>query len=171
MDVTRIILRLIHIFAGVFWVGGVWMMTTYIGSTAKALGKDAAPFMQHFSLRSGFQQGLAIAAGLSVLSGSWLYYLNFGDSIVVNTGRGLALTFGAIFGLISFALGAFVIGRGTSQIRAIADSIAASGGPPKQEDLENMQVLREKVAKTGSLVAVLMIFALIGMTLSEWFAI
>ncbi len=133
MDITRIALRLIHIFAGVFWVGGAWMMSTYIGSTARALGKDAATFMQHFTLRSGFQRGLAIAAGLSVLSGSWLYYLNFGDSIVVNTGRGLALTFGATAGLTAFFVGAFVISRGTSQMRRLADSMAAGKGAPQRK--------------------------------------
>jgi hypothetical protein len=58
MDILRISLRLIHIFAGIFWVGSVWLLTTYLGSTARALGKDAAVFMGHFSLRSGFQRAI-----------------------------------------------------------------------------------------------------------------
>ena len=171
MDVTRIVLRLIHIFSGVFWVGAVWMLTTYIGSTARALGKDAAPFMQHFTLRSGFQRTISIAAGLSLLSGSWLYWINFGDAIVVNTGRGLALTFGATAGIIAFFIGALVIGRNTNKIRALADSMAASGGPPSKDNLGMMQSLQEKVASAGALTAVFMVLALIGMTLSEHFAI
>lgn len=171
MDILRIVFRLIHIFAGVFWVGAVWLMTTYIGSTARALGKDAAPFMQHFTLRSGFQRGISIAAGLSLLTGISLYWQNFGDAIVVNTGRGLALTFGGAAGIIAFFIGVFMIGRNTNKIRALADSMAASGGPPSKGDLGTMQALQEKVAKAGALTSVFMVLALIGMTLSEHFAI
>ena len=171
MDILRIVLRLIHIFAGVFWVGGVWMLTTYIGSTARALGKDAAPFMQHFTLRSGFQRAISIAAGLSLLSGLSLYWENFGNAIVINTGRGLALTFGGAAGIVAFFIGIFVIGRTTNKIRTLADSMAASGGPPSKDNLGMMQTMQEKVASAGALTAVFMVLALIGMTLSEHFAI
>ncbi len=34
-----------------------------------------------------------------------------------------------------------------------------------------MQALQEKVAKAGALVSVLMVLTLIGMSMSEWFAI
>ena len=171
MDISRIVFRLIHIFSGVFWVGAVWMLTTFIGSTARALGKDAAPFMQHFTLRSGFQRAISIAAGLSLLTGLSLYWENFGDAIVINTGRGLALTFGGAAGIIAFYIGIFVIGRNTNKMRDLADSFAAASGPPSDDDLGTMQALQEKVAGAGALTAVFMVLALIGMTLSEHFAI
>jgi uncharacterized membrane protein len=171
MDVTRIILRLIHIFSGIFWVGGTWMMTTYISGSAKALGDDATKFMQHFTLRSGFQRGMSIAAPLAVLSGAWLYYLIFGDAIVINTGAGLALTVGGAAGLIAFYFGAFVIGRGTNQMRDIADAIGKKGGPPSAGQLKEMNALQEKISGAGATVAILMVIAVAGMTLSEYFAI
>ena len=171
MDLTRISLRLIHIFAGVFWVGGSWMMVTYIGQSARALGEDAAKFMQHFSLRSGFQRGMAWAAVLSVISGIWLYYLNFGDAIVVNTGAGLALTVGGAAGIIALIIGGFVIGRSTSRMREVADAIAAAGGPPAPEQMQEMQALQERIGRAGAVASIFMVIALTGMTLSEWFGI
>ena len=40
MDIVTLILRVVHIFAGIAWVGSLWMLTFYIGPTAQGLGAD-----------------------------------------------------------------------------------------------------------------------------------
>ena len=171
MNVFMVIMRLIHIPAGVFWVGGVLILVTFISRSAQAVGEDAAKFMQHFTLRSGFQQSMAGAGILTVASGYLMYYRLFGWLAPLNTGAGLALTVGGTAGIIALLIGFFVFAKGTNRMRAIADEIAASGGPPKPEQLAEMGTLQETLSRAGGITAVLMVIALIGMTLSEYFAI
>jgi putative copper export protein len=171
MNIFMVVMRLIHIPASVFWVGGVLMMVTFISSSARAVGEDATKFMQHFSLRSGFQQSMAGAGVLAVVSGYLMYYHLFGWIAPLNTGAGLALTLGGTAGLFALLIGAFVIGRGTNRMREIAGEIASSGGPPKPDQLAEMGALQERLGKAGGITAILMVIALIGMTLSEYFAL
>jgi hypothetical protein len=90
---------------------------------------------------------------------------------VVNTGRGLALTVGGSAGIVAFFIGIFVIGRNTNKMRKLAYSMDADGGPPSKDDLGMMQSWQEKVAKGGAVTSLFMVLAVIGMTLSEHFAI
>ncbi len=168
--ILMVVLRLIHIPAGVFWVGGVLMMVTFISRSAEAVGEDAAKFMQHFTLRSGFQQSMAGAGALAVVSGYTMYYSLFGWLAPLNSGAGLALTVGGFAGLIALLIGVFVMGRGSNRMREIAGEISANGGPPKSEQLTEMGALQERLSKAGGITAVLMVISLIGMTLSEYFA-
>ena len=171
MDVYMVVLRLIHIPSAVFWVGGILMMVTFISRSAEAVGEDATKFMQHFTLRSGFSQSMAGVGTLAVVSGYLLYYRLFGWLAPLNTGAGLALTIGGASGIIALLIGFLILARAGSRMRAIADDIARSGGPPKPEQLAEMGILQERLASAGGLTAVFMVIALIGMTLSEYFAI
>lgn len=170
MNVFMVVLRLIHIPSAVFWVGGVLTMVTFISRSAQAVGEDAKKFMQHFTLRSGFQQSMAGAGILTVASGYLMYYRLFGWLAPLNTGAGLALTIGGAAGLIALLIGVLVMGRGTNRMRSIANAIASGGGPPKPEQLAEMGTLQERVSTAGGITAVLMVISLIGMTLSEYFA-
>ena len=171
MNIFMVVMRLIHIPAAVFWVGGVLMLVTFISSSAKAVGDDATKFMQHFTLRSGFQQSMAGAGALVVISGYLMYYHLFGWIAPLNTGAGLALTVGGLAGFIALLIGAFVIGRGTNRMREIAGEIAAGGGPPKPDQLAEMGGLQERLGRAGGITAIFMVIATISMTLSEYFAI
>ncbi len=46
MTTLVILLRLVHIFSGVFWVGGSAVSLLYLFPVANALGPDGAKFMQ-----------------------------------------------------------------------------------------------------------------------------
>lgn len=170
MNLYFVILRLIHIPMAVFWMGGVLMMVTFISRSAQAVGEDAKKFMQHFTLRSGFQQSMAGAGILTVVSGYLMYSRSYGWIAPLKTGAGWALTVGGAAGIIALLIGVLVMGRGTNRMRSIADEIASGGGPPKPEQLAEMGTLQESVSTAGGITAVLMVIALIGMTLSEYFA-
>ena len=62
------------------------------------------------------------------------------------------------------------MGKGTNRMREIAGEIAASGGPPKPDQIAEMGALQENLSRAGGITAILMVVALIGMTLSEYFA-
>ncbi len=48
--VTRL-LRLIHILAGIFWVGAILLIAGFLLPTSRATGREGARFMQHLMLK------------------------------------------------------------------------------------------------------------------------
>ena len=68
-----LILRLIHILAGVFWVGAIFLIAGFLLPTARATGREGGRFMQHLMLQRRLPIFLAIAMLLTVLSGFALY--------------------------------------------------------------------------------------------------
>lgn len=170
MDLTLMFLRLVHLFGAVIWVGATFSMVLFVSPTARALGAEAQPFMQHLTRRTGFQRWMSAASGLTVLSGLIMYYLLFEPMAPWNVGNGLALNIGALAGLAAMGVG-IQVGRTTKRIGALGAEIAAAGGPPKPEQAAEMQGLQERMASLAAATAVLMVVALAGMTLSEYFAI
>ncbi len=169
MDITMVLLRLVHIFSAFLWVGTTFSMVLFIGPTAQAVGADAQKFMQYFTQKSGLSSRLTIAAFLTVGSGLWMYLRLFGGLAPLNTGSGLALTVGGIAGIGALSIGT-AMGRGINQMRKISEEIAKAGGPPTPEQAAELGKLSEALARRGALNAILMSVALIGMILSEYFA-
>lgn len=161
MDLTMVILRLVHIFSAVIWTGAAFTMVLFIGPTVQALGAEAQKFIQHFTLRGPFQRAMAATAGLPVLSGLIMYYRLFRGLAPLNTGSGFALTVGALVGLAAMGDG-IGMGRRVEELRGLSQEIAASGGKPDPE--------QEQMASGGARSALFLAIALAGMTLSEYFA-
>ncbi|MDA1330238.1 MAG: hypothetical protein DWG76_06435 [Chloroflexi bacterium] len=168
MNYTMIGLRLFHIFSAVVWVGATFTMVLFISETAAALGADAQKFMQYFTQRSRFQKYMAATSGLTVLSGIWMYYIVIGPVPNFSIGRDLALTVGALAGFAAMYIGIRMAGT-VNKMRSVGEAIGKAG-KPSQEQLGNMGQLQERLGQFGSLNAVLMVVALAGMTLSEYFA-
>lgn len=167
MDWLMVILRIIHIFSAVVWIGTTYTMVLFIGPTAQAIGADAAKFMQHFTQKSGLTRRLAIVGGLTVLSGLLMYGKLFKGLANLSTGSGLALTLGGLLGIIALVIGMRMSGT-IKKMRSLATEM---GGAPKPEQIAAMSRLQATLGKLGSTNAIFMSLALLGMTLSEYFAI
>ncbi|TAK14908.1 MAG: hypothetical protein EPO32_00125 [Anaerolineae bacterium] len=170
MNTLMIGLRLIHIFSAVVWAGGNFTMSTFVGPTAKAVGPDAAKFMQRFVLHSRFSNYIGIAAILTALSGLAMYGYLFKGIAPLDTGVGLSLTIGGIFGLSALGMGFATQKRSSDRIAAILNAAMAASAPPNPEQMQEMAALQEKMARSGATLNILLGLALIGMTLSEYFA-
>ena len=73
MDVYLIILRILHIAAGVFWVGAAALFFFFVEPTVKALGPTGGAFMGHLSKVKRMPLVILMSAGLTVLAGILLY--------------------------------------------------------------------------------------------------
>ncbi len=169
MNLLMVALRLIHLFSAFIWVGTTFSMVLFIGPTAQAVGADAQKFMQHFLMRSRLTKLVTGAGLLTVISGLLMYGYLF-RGLALNSGAGLALTVGGLFGIGALSVG-LGMGRSINRMRAISAEIAKAGGPPKPEQLAELGKLQEKLTRAGATNTILMSLALIGMTLSEYFAI
>lgn len=168
MNYFMIIFRLIHLFSAVTWVGTTYSMVLFIGPSALAVGAEAQKFMQYFTQRGRLVPVMMTVGGLTVLSGLTMYIYQFHGLAPLNTGRGLALTLGGLFGISALGIG-ILMARTIGRMRALSAEIATAGGPPKPEQLADMGKLQAALANYGATNGVLMSLALIGMTLSEYF--
>ncbi len=162
-----IILRIIHIFAGVLWVGASYTMALFVTPTVHALGADGQTFMRIMAEKGKMSKRLGMAGGLTLLSGLLLYGLLFHGLAPLNTGTGLALTLGGLLGILAGYVGGRT-GRYVKQIQATAAEMADG---PKPELQARIAALQEGMARNSAIATILMTLSLLGMVLSEYFVI
>ena len=170
MDVVMVVMRLVHIISGVIWAGGAVAAAAFINPTAKALKQDAAPFVQHLNFVRKFPAWLGVFGTLTVLSGLVMYWRLFEGIANLNTGTGLALTVGSLAGIIALGMAFGVLFPTSNQLQALGKEIAAGGGPPSPEQQAQAGALQEKLMNWAVIVTVTLVIAMIGMSLSEYFA-
>lgn len=169
MDVYVLVLRLVHIFGGVFWAGGTFILAGYVEPTVRKAGPDGGKFMQRFA-QSGFTQAMSVAAIANVVAGLLLYWKDSGglQLVWITTGAGIAFTIGGLAGLASAVIGFAITGSASRQLAEVGKQIATAGGPPASEMLAQMQVLQNKLRRGGQINAALMVVALFGMSIARY---
>ncbi len=158
-----IALRLIHILAGVFWVGSALMMTFYVGPTVAATADAGQKFMQHFMGRTNIQKMMMASAGSSLLAGIFLFTDKPPEWHTSSAGIGFGI--GALFAIIGFVLGIF-IGRST---RAMSELGAQIKGQPTPQQLAQLQTLQKRQASLSTVNAAALIVAVAFMSTARYF--
>jgi len=145
MTALIVLLRLVHILSGIFWLGGTLTAAAFIFPTAKKVGPDSARFVQSLMVESRFPLALAITGWATTLAGLILFFFASGRFAHswMGSGQGIALSVGALFGILAAFHGGLVQGRGAARLAALA----AQTGPPTPERIAEMQTVRDKLAK------------------------
>jgi uncharacterized membrane protein len=149
------VLRLIHIFAAVAWVGGGIFLNSVLLPTARAAGPDGGRFMLRVASRMA--RVLTASAVFTVLSGALLFWPTSGglNPAWLSSAPGIALTFGAIIGIVTMLHGVFAQRPIAAKIAALANDIQNRQGPPPPELMQQAQELGAKLA-SGALVSLAM---------------
>ncbi|MCP4423851.1 MAG: hypothetical protein GY803_05100, partial [Chloroflexi bacterium] len=132
-----IVLRLIHIIAGVFWAGAGLMNVGFVSPAAKKAGPEGGKFMQTLVQQTQFSHVMDIAAILTILSGSWLIWIISGGFQLewLATRKGLSLTIGGLTAIIAYALAWIIIKPTLARIGQLGKEMASAGGPPGPEQI------------------------------------
>lgn len=159
------ILRFIHIFAAIFWVGTTLFMVLFLEPTIRALGPDGSKVMQRLIGGTRFSLAIAAAGWITILAGFGLYGPATGGwSADFIFGERLPLTLGAVAGIAAGVVGATMQGRSSGRLTALGQAIAAQGGPPSPDQLADLQQHQRTIRQGSIISAVLMVLAVIGMT-------
>lgn len=156
-----LVLRLIHIVAGVFWAGSAMLMGWFIAPTAKAAGPAAGPFMQAL-LKKKVAVVLVSAGIVTVGAGIWLWALR---RPAMDRWQDWALAIGALSAIVALAVGITLQRPTASKIQLFGAELASAGGPPTAEQGAEMGRLQARMGLFGSLMAILMVVAVAGMAL------
>ncbi len=167
MSVYMLILRLVHILAGVFWAGTVFFYAIFLLPRVKAAGPVGGQFMQKLS-QPPLPASLSAAGGLVVLSGILMYWRDSGgfQATWIRTFPGLALTIGGLAGLTAIVLGVVVSRPAATRLGVLGKEVAGSGGPPSPAQQTEMQALAGRLEKAVYQTAYLLLIAAITMAVA-----
>jgi uncharacterized membrane protein len=144
MDVFLLILRLVHVFGGVFWVGGALFMNFFIGPTIGATAMTGKQFAGYLMLRTRLVTAMTTAAILTVLAGAILYWRNSQGltSLWMYAGSGIGFGIGGVFGLIGAIFGS-TFGQLNRKMAAIGSEV--KDGKPSPEQLGQIQKIQSQL--------------------------
>ncbi len=172
MDILMIILRIIHFFSGIIWVGGAIFMLFFISPTVKSLGPQGGAFMMKMYATTVLDKLFPVVALLTTVSGLWMFWRitdGFGDGDYLSSTPGIVLSIGVLAGISSFLHGGATLGRSTGKMINLGKEIAASEGPPAPELLSQQQELQAYIQKHSQIGFVLMVVAVLGMASARYF--
>jgi uncharacterized membrane protein len=142
MDIFSVILRILHIFGAVAWVGGAWMMFLFIEPTVHALGPDGGKFMNYMATTRRYPLYISAAAVITLLAGILLFGMHW--RAAWNSPGGLTFLIGGIVGIIAGALGG-MIGATSGSMMKLGGKIAQQGKPPSAEQQTAMRALQSRL--------------------------
>ena len=163
------LLRIIHIVGGVFWVGGSLMMTFFIGPTLGATAEAGQKFAGHLMNNLKFSNRMSTAAGLTVLAGFILYWIDSQgfSSAWMKSGAGRGFGIGALFAIIGMVYG-ILVGRTT---KTMADLGAKIQGKPSPEQMAQMQAIRKQQGSYSTISTVALLLAVTFMAVARYVGI
>ena len=149
MDV--LILRLVHIVLGAFWVGAVFTNVLFLQPTAAALGPDGGRFQFHLLRDRRFATVILVSAAITVLAGIALLWISTNGldlGLALDASR-LGFTVGGVVGILTFALGSLYVYPRTRRVVSVMDGIMAAGRPPTPEEQAELGRIRAELLRAG----------------------
>ena len=170
--VYMIVFRIVHILAGVLWVGGLGLFVLYLQPAAKALGPAAGPFLQELVAKRKLPNYLLGAGAFTIVAGGFLYWhdwqaaASLGDWLDLTVGK--ILTVGALAALIAWLMGLLLLKPPVQRMMRLGGQIAASGGPPSPEQGAELQSLQLKSRRLSIAVLALLVFSVLAMSTARY---
>jgi hypothetical protein len=169
MAILMIVLRLIHIFGGVFWVGVSFFNIGFLTPTVQATGAEGQKVMQHLTRQTRLLNATYGAATGTLLSGLLMYGILTGlRADYLLSPYGLVLGLGGLAGLVAWAFALVVIRGIFAEMGALGRQIQSQGGPPTAEQGAAMRALGARLGQNGRIALVFQVLALVGMSIAQY---
>ena len=163
-----LLLRLVHIIAGVFWVGSVLFVTFTLMPAIRAAGPPGAAIMQQLGRRMPVL--MMTASLLTIAAGIWLMMIVSGRApgVWMRTGMGRTFAFGGGLAILTFIGGAAVNMPLARRMTAIGSAAAKRGGPPTPDEAAELQRLQARLAASSVVIAIALLIATAAMAVARY---
>jgi uncharacterized membrane protein len=170
VDYGILILRVLHICAGAFWVGAAFAFFLFVQPSLKALGPDGeGAFMRDLTKVRRFPTVILIATLVTVVAGALLYIRNAGGvELWLDSTVGVGFTIGAAAALVSFLLGPLGILPTIKKLEAIGEALMAERRPPTPEESAALGALQARLRMIGAIDLVFLAIAILFMSMSRY---
>ncbi len=170
MDLMMIIFRLIHIFAGIIWVGAGFFMLLVLVPAVRSMDPNVPSVMGSAVFQKRFNRTMTISALLTTLFGLALYgEVSDGfNADWMSSDGGIVLSIGSLAGLLAFGHGAGALGPLTNKIARLGEALREQDGPPTAEQRAELQALQAKNVRHAQISMVLLVIAVAGMAAARY---
>ena len=153
-----LLMRLLHIMSGIFWVGTMMFNTGFLLPAFKDAGPDGAKVGAALA-KGRFMVVMPIVALVTILSGLWLFWRTSGgfQETFMHSHMAKALSFGAASAILAFIIGIVVVRPAMVQATALA-----------QSNPQRAQVLRVRVEVVSRVVTALVALAAAAMAVARY---
>ncbi|HUR61530.1 MAG TPA: hypothetical protein VM286_04120 [Candidatus Thermoplasmatota archaeon] len=169
MDAIAILLRFLHIGAGITWVGSAFFVLAVLDPMAVRIGAvEAHRIHRHLVLRSKFGALFPIAGITTVVAGFVLYWrVHAQDAWPMSTSAGIVFHVGVLFGVLALVWGGAMEGRLLGKVRKL--STAMEGGKPTAAQETEFTGLVHRLSNANKVSGVLLVIAMFGMATFQYF--
>jgi hypothetical protein len=165
------VLRLVHIVAGVFWVGSVMFATLILAPALQALGPGAGPVMNQLVKVRKMPIAMMVSGLLTVAAGLWLLMIDMRGvqpGMFMQSGMGRTLSLGGLVAIVALIFGMSVNLPASKKLGALGAAVAARGGPPNAEEAAEMKRLTDRMHVAGLTVMWMLIITTAAMALARY---
>lgn len=168
-NLELVVLRLIHVLGGIFWVGGILFMAGFLAPALGTIGPAAGQVMGALRRRR-LMLILPVVAVLTILSGIallWRVSRGFSPEYMSSgAGRVYAIAGGA--GIVAFALGLLVGRPSAARAAQLAGSFDATPAEERGRVRAEMARLQRRSTVSSAIVTALLIVAAGGMSIARY---
>lgn len=142
MNYYLLVLRILHIGAGVFWVGSTLILVMTIIPALKETGSSGQKFIDYLITKKRFGTESAGAGGMAGIAGLLLYWHDSQGltSAWMQGDAGIGFAVGGVLGLIAFIFGILTDRR----LKAMAGLREQFGDTPSEEQTSQIQALNKQ---------------------------
>ena len=169
MNWLIVVLRLLHIFAGVFWAGAIFTLARFVLPAVAATGPAGQQFMRQLTMVQGLTKTMTIAGLTTVLAGLALMWH---DSAGFNagwmgSGMGVVLSIGGLSGIGAAAVG-IRSGIKASRLGELFKEMDAAKGSPRPEVVAEIQRIGAALAAGVRAVAIMLAVTVVCMAVARY---
>lgn len=170
MDWIIIVLRFLHIFAGVFWLGAVFINEAFILPTVRGTGPVGGQFMGYMVRVKSYPTRIIGAAVVTILAGLGLYARNaaLSHGAWAQTRPAMVYGIGGAAAILALFPGIGLGARSANRLAALGATIQAGGKPPSAEQQAEMAVWQKRLAIGSHATAGLTAIALLCMAIARY---
>jgi uncharacterized membrane protein len=164
-----LLLRLIHILGGIFWVGAAFVAAGFLVPAVRATGREGGQFMQYVMQKRRLPVFLGVAMVLTVLSGFALFARLAAASggAWASSRSGIGYGIGGAAAVLGALVGAVVNGSAGRRMAAIGERARDTGSPPPEQQGE-IERLQARIAVGSRMTAGLLAIAAAAMAISRY---
>jgi uncharacterized membrane protein len=171
MDI--LVLRLIHIGAGAFWVGAVFTFFLFVQPTAVALGPEGQKFTYNLLHHRRLPAVILSSAAVTVLAGILLLVITsngFDPDLLFGVSR-VGYTVGGVVAILTFAVGALYVFPRTSVVEQTIGRLLTEGRPPTPDEQQTLARVARESRAAGWIVLAGLVIATVAMATARYWGV
>jgi uncharacterized membrane protein len=165
-----VVLRLIHVLGGAFWLGAAVTMFLFLQPTARAIAPEGQRFMLHLLRNRRFSEVVLAAALLTGLSGAILFWRDTGGLRLESMTQPavLGFTVGGVAGGIALVLFLAVGYPAGRRLIAIGNRLEVERRPPSEDEQRTLAAAQGVLSRVGVTVLALLVVAAAAMATARY---